>query len=62
MKEERIDNILVIITCTIASIILIAFIFMIIDFKNDYDCSTTTDPEWYVEHNCMRYERWGYNE
>ena len=42
-------------------LVIIAFvifiIWIIIDFKNDYDCSTTTDVDWYVEHNCMRYER-----
>ena len=39
------------------AILIGLFIYVMIDFKNDYDCSTTYDPEWYIEHNCMRYER-----
>ena len=38
-------------------ILFIGIIFLIIDFKNDYDCSTSADDQWYWEHNCMRYER-----
>lgn len=60
--EDRLDNILVIIACSIATLFFIAMIFVIIDFKNDYDCSTTTDINWYMEHNCTRYERWDSNE
>ena len=55
-REEKIDNILVSIDNenVIAADIMI---FVIVDFKNDYDCSTTNDPNWYIEHNCQRYER-----
>jgi len=56
------DTIFILIGCAIASIFFIAMIFMIVDFKNDYDCSTTTDMSWYIEHNCKRYERWDNNE
>lgn len=56
-KEEKFDNILVIIACSVAAIFFIAMIFIIVDFKNDYDCSTTNNPDWYNEHNCQRYER-----
>ena len=56
-REERFDNILVIIACSVVAIFFIIMIFVIVDFKNDYDCSTTYDPNWYIEHNCQRYER-----
>ena len=39
-------------------LILIGFIFGIIDFHKDYQCSTTTDPKWFIEHDCMRYVKW----
>lgn len=42
---------------TILAILIGLFIYVMIDFKNDYDCSTTTDVDWYIEHNCMKYER-----
>lgn len=29
--------------------------FEIVDFYNDYKCSTTSDIKWYYENNCMRY-------
>lgn len=56
-REEKIDNILVIIACSVVAIFFIIMIFVIVDFKNDYDCSTTNNPNWYIEHNCQRYER-----
>lgn len=56
-REEKIDNILVIIACSVVAIFFIIMIYVIVDFKNDYDCSTTNDAEWYIEHNCQRYER-----
>lgn len=42
---------------TILAILIALFIYVMIDFKNDYDCSTTTDVDWYIKHDCMRYER-----
>lgn len=43
--------------CAVLGILLIlfGFIFGLIDFYNDYQCSTTTDPTWFAEHDCMRY-------
>jgi len=55
--SEKLEIILVSIFAVFFLALITAFIFIMIDFKNDYDCATTTDPEWYVEHNCMRYER-----
>lgn len=56
-RFEKAMEIMTVIGITFFTIFLIALILIIIDFKNDYDCATTYDPEWYVEHNCMRYER-----
>lgn len=55
--SERFENILLGILLIIIGIIFIVGIYILIDFKNDYDCSTTNDINWYIEHNCMRYER-----
>lgn len=30
-------------------------IYGIVDFYNDYKCSTTEDINWFMENNCMRY-------
>lgn len=30
-------------------------IYGIVDFYNDYKCSTTKDINWFMENNCMRY-------
>lgn len=38
-------------------IVIFAFILLwiLIDFYNDYQCSTTQDIKWYVDNNCIRY-------
>lgn len=49
------DDILFFIICS-ALFILTFIIFLIgTNFYNDYKCSTTTDPNYWVEHNCIRY-------
>ena len=49
------DNILFFIICS-ALFLLILFIGLYwIDFYNDYKCSTTTDPSYWLKHNCVRY-------
>ena len=30
-------------------------IYEMVDFYNDYQCSTTKDINWFMENNCMRY-------
>ena len=55
-KLEKVIDIIFIIGIVVVSIIFIATILELIDFRNDYKCATTTDKEWYIEHNCMRYE------
>lgn len=35
--------------------ILLGIFWQIIDFYNDYKCSTTKDINWFMENNCMRY-------
>lgn len=51
------NNIILIIVGII--IIIIAIVYQIIDFYNDYKCSTSQDINWFMENNCMRYvERW----
>lgn len=55
--NEKLDNILCIVLFIVFDILLLIFILGLKDFKDDYDCSTTNDPEWYIKHNCQRYER-----
>ena len=30
---------------------------VLMEFYNDYKCSTTTDIKWFTENNCMRFVR-----
>ncbi len=36
-------------------LIILGIIFSIVDFYNDYQCSTTTDWEYWESHNCIKY-------
>lgn len=38
-----------------AIIIIAGIIYEIVDFYNDYQCSTSQDINWFMENNCMRY-------
>lgn len=52
MNEER----LIFILATLGLfIILMGIIITLIDFRNDYECSVNKDPEYWKEHNCIRY-------
>ena len=52
MNEER----LVFILATLGLfMILIGIILTLIDFRNDYECSVTTDYKYWESHNCIRY-------
>ena len=57
MKMSKFEKVILVLTLIMIAVLFILFIYVMIDFKNDYDCSTTTDIKWYIEHNCMRYER-----
>ena len=47
------------ITLFILMVIISGILFLIelIDFYNDYKCSTTTDVNYYIDNNCRRFER-----
>ena len=36
-------------------IICALFVYTMIDFYNDYVCSTTTNLKWFETHNCIKY-------
>ena len=38
-----------------AIIIIAGIIYKIVDFYNDYQCSTSQDINWFMENNCIRY-------
>lgn len=52
---EKYKKYLIIIAIFFILIILGLFIYELIDFYNDYQCSTTNDLEWFLKNNCMRY-------
>lgn len=46
----------ILVTSFVIFIIICAlFTYTMIDFYNDYKCSTTTDIRWFLDNNCMRY-------
>ena len=51
-KEYKIAIVLAIIG---ALMIVSWVIYEMVDFYNDYKCSTTKDINWFIENNCMRY-------
>lgn len=54
-KLEKIGDITLIILLSIIGIFMCIMIAVLIDFYNDYQCSTTTDLEYWESHNCIRY-------
>ena len=55
INKNILKNIIVVL-CVVAIIAILGlFIYGIIDFANDYRCSTTTDYQWWIENNCQRY-------
>ena len=46
---------ILIILFSIFIVICALFVYEIIDFHNDYVCSTTTNLEWFDTHNCIKY-------
>lgn len=51
------DEILVKISICILIIVILNFIYILYDFYNDYQCSVTTEPNYWIEHNCIKYCR-----
>ena len=45
-----------VLTIAIAGILMI-IAGVLMEFYNDYKCSTTTDVKWFTENNCMRFVR-----
>ena len=38
-----------------ALMIVSGVLYEMVDFYNDYKCSTSQDINWFMENNCMRY-------
>ena len=51
----RVQKWILIILFFIFILLSIIFIYELIDFYNDYVCSTTTNINWYNTHNCIKY-------
>lgn len=46
---------ILVISFVVFVIICALFVYEMIDFHNDYVCSTTTNLEWFDTHNCIKY-------
>ena len=51
-KEYKVSIVLAVIGILM---IVSGIIYGIVDFYNDYKCSTTNDINWFIDNNCMRY-------
>lgn len=51
----RVQKWILIILFFIFILLSIIIIYELIDFYNDYVCSTTTNINWYNTHNCIKY-------
>jgi len=54
MNDRRYESVLIILICSLCLFIL-GFIALMIDFYNDYQCSTTNDIKYWKTHNCIKY-------
>ena len=52
--EKLINTILVIVLIGVVAFVG-WFLYEVGDMIKDHQCSTTTDIEWYVDNNCMKY-------
>ena len=55
MWFDKYENYILGATGALCLLVLIIFMIVVVDFYNDYKCSTTTDPEYFKENNCIRY-------
>ena len=46
---------ILVISFVVFVIICALFVSVMIDFHNNYVCSTTTNLEWFETHNCIKY-------
>ena len=51
-KEYKVVTVLAVIGILM---VISGIIYGIVDFYNDYKCSTTKDINWFMDNNCMRY-------
>lgn len=51
-KEYKVSIVLAVIGILM---VISGIIYGIVDFYNDYKCSTTKDINWFMKNNCMRY-------
>jgi len=53
--NERLSNLLIALIIVSIVMILTGILLTLVNFYNDYQCSTTTDIKWYIENDCMRF-------
>lgn len=54
MEDRKYETTIKVLMCVLCIIMLI-FGAVMIDFFNDYQCSTTTDIKYWKTHNCIKY-------
>lgn len=49
------EKVIFVITVLGVFLIMLGILFVLTNLYNDYKCSTTTDPSYWIEYNCIRY-------
>lgn len=53
--EKKYKAVIVVLVITGILIGVLIAVYEMVDFYNDYKCSTTRDIDWFMDNNCMRY-------
>lgn len=53
--KEKLRKLAIVLIIIAIVLILTGILLTLVEFYNDYQCSTTTDVKWFMEHNCMRF-------
>lgn len=53
--NERLRKLAIILIIIAIVMILTGILLTLVNFYNDYQCSTTTDIKWFIENDCMRF-------
>ena len=55
MYKNKIKEKILLTSFVILVIVSTILVYILIDFHNDYVCSTTTNIEWIESHKCLKY-------
>lgn len=57
MLSNKTINRIIYVSIAMILILFVIIAYTMVEFYNDYRCSTTSSIEWYINHNCSRFEK-----